>query len=167
MPCCNPPPILPLFGCNFAVRYIIIIISSSSSIVIVIIIIIIIYPLTARVVGAPQTISQPVSSIFACCPLPSWTWWTPGLSIHFLMLSSHLFLCLPCLLPPFTAPCKMALARPNERKTWPYQVVGRLSGLTPGFHTKWYRVDHTTAVCFSSRWSGGLRVVRLPAVRYK
>ena len=36
------------------------------------------------------------------------------------MLSSHLFFCLPCLLPPFTVPCKMVLARPDERKTWPY-----------------------------------------------
>ena len=38
--------------------------------VIIIIIIIIIYPLTARVVGAPhvQMISQPVSSIFPCFP---------------------------------------------------------------------------------------------------
>ena len=34
-------------------------------------IIIIIYPLTARVVGAPQMISPPVSSIFPCSPLPS------------------------------------------------------------------------------------------------
>ena len=37
-----------------------------------VIIIIIIYPLTARVVGAPQMISQPVFSIFRCslgCPL--------------------------------------------------------------------------------------------------
>ena len=32
--------------------------------------------------------------------------------VHSLMLSSHLFLCLPCLLPPFTVPCKMILARP-------------------------------------------------------
>ena len=37
-----------------------------------------IYPLTARVVGAPQIISQPVSSIFPCSPLPSGTWRTPG-----------------------------------------------------------------------------------------
>ena len=37
--------------------------------------------------------------------------------VHFLMLSSHLFLCLPCLLPPFTKPCKMVLARPDERET--------------------------------------------------
>ena len=27
--------------------------------------------------------------------------------VHSLMLSSHLFFCLPCLLPPFTVPCKM------------------------------------------------------------
>ena len=40
--------------------------------------------------------------------------------VHFLILSSHLFLCLPCLLPPFTVPCKMVLARPDERETWPY-----------------------------------------------
>ena len=37
--------------------------------------------------------------------------------VHFLMLSSHLFLCLPCLLPSFTVPCKMVLARPNQRET--------------------------------------------------
>ena len=34
-----------------------------------------------------------------------------------LMLSSHLFLSLPCLLPPFTVPCKVVLARPDERET--------------------------------------------------
>ena len=32
------------------------------------------YPLTARVVGAPQMTSQPVSSIFPCSLLPSGTW---------------------------------------------------------------------------------------------
>ena len=35
--------------------------------------------------------------------------------VHSLM--SHLFLCLPCLLPPFTVPCKMVLARSDERET--------------------------------------------------
>ena len=39
-----------------------------------VIFIIIIYSLTARVVGAPQKISQPVSFIFPCSPLPSGTW---------------------------------------------------------------------------------------------
>ena len=43
--------------------------------------IIIINPLTARVVGAPQMILQPVFSIFPCSPLPSGTCRTPGLSI--------------------------------------------------------------------------------------
>ena len=33
-----------------------------------------------------------------------------------LMLSSHFFLCLPCLLPPFTVPCKMVLDGPDERE---------------------------------------------------
>ena len=45
------------------------------------IIIIIINPLTARVVGAPQMILQPVVSIFPYSPLPSGTCRTPGLSI--------------------------------------------------------------------------------------
>ena len=46
--------------------------------------------------------------------------------VHFLMLSSHLFLCLPCLLPLFTVPCKMVLARPGERETCPYHSSLRL-----------------------------------------
>ena len=60
--------------------------------------------------------------------------------VHSLMLSSHLFLCPPCLLPPFTVPCKMVL--PN---------------LMSGTH------DHTTAVCVFLRSSGNLHVVQLPA----
>ena len=36
--------------------------------------------------------------------------------VHSLVLSSHLFLCLPRLLHPFTVPCKMVLARPDERE---------------------------------------------------
>ena len=30
------------------------------------------------------------------------------------MLSSHLFFCLPCLLPPFTVPYKMVLTMPLQ-----------------------------------------------------
>ena len=37
--------------------------------------------------------------------------------VHSLMLSSHLFLCLLCLLPPFTVPCRMVLSTPDERET--------------------------------------------------
>ena len=83
-----------------------------------IIIIIIINHFTARVIGAPQMILQPVFSIFlfstALWDLPN------SRPVHSLMLSSHLFLCPPGLLLPFTVPCKMVLARPDERETWPY-----------------------------------------------
>ena len=37
--------------------------------------------------------------------------------VHSLMLSSYFFLCLPFFLSPFTVPCKMVLARPDERET--------------------------------------------------
>ena len=47
-------------------------------------------------------------------------WDLPNSRPVFLMLSSHLFLCPPFLLPPFTVPCKMVLARPDEQETWPY-----------------------------------------------
>ena len=74
----------------------------------IIIIIIITNSLTTRIVGAPQMILQPVSSIF----------------------------------PVLHCPLRLANSRPD---------------LINGRH------DHTTAVCLSLRWPGGLRVVRLPA----
>ena len=83
------------------------------------------YALTARVVGALQVTSQPASSILLCSPLPSWTRRIPDLHIP-LVLSSHLFVCLPCLLPSFTAPCKMIWARHEERETCPYHFSLRL-----------------------------------------
>ena len=46
--------------------------------------------------------------------------------VHFLMLSSHLFFFLLCLLPPFTVPSKMVLARPDKRETRPYHFILRL-----------------------------------------
>ena len=73
--------------------------------------------------GAPQMASQPVSSIFLSSLPPFGTWRAPGLS---LMLSSHLFFCLPCLLPPFTVPHEMGLARPDERETCTYHCSWRL-----------------------------------------
>ena len=45
--------------------------------------------------------------------------------VHSLM-SSHLFFCLPYLFPPFTVPCKMVLAKPEERETCPYHFSLRL-----------------------------------------
>ena len=46
--------------------------------------------------------------------------------VNSLMFPSNLFFCLPCLLSPVTVPCKMVLARPNERETCPYHCSLRL-----------------------------------------
>ena len=75
------------------------------------------YPLTARVVWASQMTSQPVSSIFLFLTvLEDLANSRPD---HSLMLSSHLFFCLPCLLCLFIVPCEMVLARPDELETCP------------------------------------------------
>ena len=76
-------------------------------------------------VGAAQIMSQPVSSIFPCLTAAPWHL-ANSRFVHSLMLSSNLFLCLPCLLPPFTEPCKMVLARRDERETCPYHYGLRL-----------------------------------------
>ena len=70
-----------------------------------IIIIIIIYPLTMRVIGAPQMISQPISSTFPCSPLPSGTWRTPRLSIPCCCLPTSSSVCL------VFSPLSLCLAR--------------------------------------------------------
>ena len=60
------------------------------------------YSLTTGVAGAPQTTSQPVSSIF---PFYTALWnLTNSRPVHS-MMSFHLFSCLSCLLPPFNVPC--------------------------------------------------------------
>ena len=40
--------------------------------------------------------------------------------VHSGMLSSHLFCCLPLLLPPCTVPCRIVLASPLDLVTCPY-----------------------------------------------
>ena len=80
------------------------------------------YPLTVKVVGAPQITSKPVSSIFSILHCRLWlgepqACQPPEVVFPPLFL---LLVCLPCLLPPFTVPCKMVLARPDERETCPY-----------------------------------------------
>ena len=40
--------------------------------------------------------------------------------VHSLMWSSHRFLCLPLRLPPWTVPCGIVLASPDDRVTCPY-----------------------------------------------
>ena len=97
------------------------------------------FPLTARVVRTSKMISQPVSSIFLCSPLPSWTWQTPCMSIPWFCLPTSSPVCLVFL------PLSLCLAR------WFWQ------DLMNGKH------DYTTAVCVFLRSSGDLHEVQLPA----
>ena len=46
--------------------------------------------------------------------------------VHYLMLSSHRFLCLPLHLPPWTVPCRIVLASLDGRVTCPYHFSLRL-----------------------------------------
>ena len=46
--------------------------------------------------------------------------------VHSLMLSSHLFFCLPLLLAPFTVPCRTFFAMPEDLEMWPYHLSFRL-----------------------------------------
>ena len=42
-----------------------------------------------------------------------------SIPVHSLILSSHLFFCLPFFLFPFTVPCRIVFARPDDLETWP------------------------------------------------
>ena len=44
---------------------------------------------------------------------------------HSLMLSSHLFFCVPLLLAPFTVPCRIIFAMPEDLEMWPYHLSFR------------------------------------------
>ena len=81
-------------------------------------------------------ISQPVSSTLPCSLLLSGTWRTPFPDVVFPPL-------------PLSALSSSPFHSALQDGFWPDLMNGR--------H------DRTTAVCVSLRWSGGLRVVRLPA----
>ena len=48
-----------------------------------------------------------------------------SIPVHFLMLSSHLFFCLPLFLAPFTVLCRIVFAMPEALKMWPYHLSFR------------------------------------------
>ena len=73
--------------------------------------------------GAPQMTLQQYLSTLPCLPLPSGNLQTH--SVHSLMLSSHLFFCLPLLLVPFTVPCRIIFAMPEDLEMWPYHLSFR------------------------------------------
>ena len=48
-----------------------------------------------------------------------------SIPVHSLILSSHLFFCLPLFLFPFTVPCRIVFAKPEDIKTWPNHLSFR------------------------------------------
>ena len=42
-----------------------------------------------------------------------------SIPVHSLILSSHLFFCLPLFLFAFTVPCRIVFAKPEDLETWP------------------------------------------------
>ena len=69
-------------------------------------------PLTLEVAGAPQmTLHIPFLPSLSSAALRE----SPNpIPVHSLMLSSHLFFCLPLLLAPFTVPCRIVFAMPED-----------------------------------------------------
>ena len=45
--------------------------------------------------------------------------------VHSLMLSSHLYVCLPLFLAPFTVPCRIVFSMPEDLEMWPYHLSFR------------------------------------------
>ena len=48
-----------------------------------------------------------------------------SIPVHSLILSSHLFFCLPLFLFPFTVPCRIDFAKPEDLETWPNHLSFR------------------------------------------
>ena len=49
-----------------------------------------------------------------------------SIPVHSLILSSHLFFCLPLFLFPFTVPCRIVFAKPEDLETWPNHLSFRI-----------------------------------------
>ena len=101
------------------------------------------YLSNAGVVGAPQITSQLVSSIFLSSPLPSWTWWAPGLSIPWCCLSVTFF-CLPCFLY-----ISLCLAR----CFWPDLMNGRHAHTISVFVSLGWKIWNRVDCQRSEKWS--------------
>ena len=48
-----------------------------------------------------------------------------SIPVHSLILSSHLFFCLPLFLFPFSVPCRIVFAKPEDLETWPNHLSFR------------------------------------------
>ena len=77
---------------------------------------------------------------------------TNFISVHSLILSSHLFLCLP-LLFPFTVPCTIVFAKPEDFETWPnhlsFHFLTRVRSLSCSPMAAWIFLQTSLLVTWS------------------
>ena len=59
-----------------------------------------------------------------------------SIPVHSLILSPHLFFCLPLFLFPFTVPCRIVFAKPEDLELWPnYLGVRFLTSVRSSSHS--------------------------------
>ena len=76
-----------------------------------------------------------------------------SIPVHSLILSSHLFFCLPFfLLFPFTMPCRIVFAKPEDLETWPnhlsFHFLTRVRSLSYSPMAAWIFLRTSSLVTF-------------------
>ena len=73
--------------------------------------------------------------------------------VHSLILSSHLFFCLPLFLVPFTVPCRIVFAKPEDIETWPnhlsFRFLTRVRSLSYSSMAAWIFLRTSSLVTWS------------------
>ena len=73
--------------------------------------------------------------------------------VHSLILSSHLFFCLPLFLFPFTVSCRIVFAKPEDLETWPnhlsFPFLTRVRSSSYSPMTAWIFLQTSSLVTWS------------------
>ena len=76
-----------------------------------------------------------------------------SIPVHFLILSSHLFFCLPLFFFPFTVPCRIVFAKPEDLETWPnhlnFHFLTRVRSLSYSPMAAWIFLQTSSLVTWS------------------
>ena len=77
------------------------------------------YPITSE--GRRGTTDEFATILFSATQVEL----AKSIPVHSLILASHLFFCLPLFLCPFTVPCMIVFAKPEDLETWPNHLSFR------------------------------------------
>ena len=73
--------------------------------------------------------------------------------VHSLILSSHLFFCLPPFLFPLTVPCRIVFPKPEDLETWPnhvsFRVLTKVSSSSYSRMAAWIFLQTSSLVTWS------------------